>query len=398
MIPRTTQLALALSLTLSIAALPHTAIADEAHASALDEVRIEREVAFRHLTVLTLRRDRPRRALAAANSTVVVSPRGPELSLGTLGPARPESLAVRNTSDRTIALVPGRYARGPEDDFVLTRHRVVRPDATLELAVTEASTEGGSTRPELLHAIAPPHLRFPAITRGGQAEVRETVQRWGRALDLDEDTGRISAVGLSEHELLRDHRDAYRERLERTLTAGPGAEVVGYVAFFGDDPAVLELYDSSDDLQRAWPSAAGALAVEASLIEATTGAVASAATEARWKLHEDRTRELLASLGQANVDREDRSRRHVSLRLTVPRGAAVALADEDDRHLHLLYLRDPAERSVAPLVDDFDPAEAARRARSTGEERRILERRGARTDGPRDIEGRSRAPNTDPGR
>lgn len=375
-----TRTPLTIALTVAALAAP-TALADQAHEplpALLEDVEVHDGLHYRHLTVFPICRPVALRRPSSLELSTGTALR--DLELRTPGATRPESLHARNRGTRTVATVPGQYLRGPQDDFAVTRYRVVASGDIDELEASEVSLEGGDTRPEWLSALAPPVLRHAAISRGGASEMRETVQTWTRSLRVEGD--RPSAVGLGDDERLRLQRDRYRLELVTPTATDPDFDCVGYVAYFGEDLTAFELYDGAESFTAAWPAIEESLATEAALIELTS------LVRPRAELDEQTWSELRATavttlddLRKASPDDDRLDDGHVELRVGLRDGIALAVVDRDDVAKHVLYVRDPAERAVVPAIDDFDPAEAANRGRATQEEQRLLDRKGKRDAG-----------------
>lgn len=314
---------------------------------------------------------------------------------GLAGATEPALLAVGRISAATksrveaVSFVPepalvleGDVLRTPTSDQVVTEDALLHRGKPAEISVTRISLEvdedPASAESVFVGEVLPSPLRYLVMTKAPGAALRAAAQTWADDVKLATPRRSPAELGVAEHVVKRyaDYKRALAQ-LPRPM-AGSGRELVGVVALLDGDLASIETFADGELFRRAWPKLLTAIAAEAVAGEARQDLldepVATPADPDRFVAD---VKKKILGLFAAKCETRDvpEGAKRLDVAMDAASVKALVLGDAA-RIVHFVLVTDPARRGEKPDDESPDPAEAARKARQTEEEKRLLERRG----------------------
>jgi hypothetical protein len=303
------------------------------------------------------------------------------LAVGRLSAAAKSRVEALSLAPEPALVLEGDVLRTPTSDLVVTEDALLHRGQPAEVHVTRISLEvdedPAAAESVFVGEVLPSPLRYLVMTKAPGASLRAAAETWADDVKLATPRRSPAELGAAEHVVKRytDYRRALAE-LPRPA-AGSGRELVGVVALLDGELASIETFADGELFRRAWPKLLTAIAAEAVAGEVRQNlleeAVATPADPDRF-LADVKKRVLALFAAKCEVrDVPERARR-LDISMDAASVKALVLGGES-RIVHFVLVTDPARRGEKPDPESPDPAEAARKARQTEEEKRLLERR-----------------------
>lgn len=311
---------------------------------------------------------------------------GPEeVAFGRMSVAVRSRVEVASFAPGAALLLEGDVLRTPTADLVVTSSVMLPAGETAEVPVERVSRESEpdarTVETRELGPVLPSALRYLVLAKTPGAGLRAECDRWADLVRLD--TPRRSPAELSSSKLVAARAADYRKRFATLGVPGGAAdrEVVGYALLLDGDFAAMETFGSAAGFAAAWPRVLEGIAAEAVALEAENGLLdadlADPADPDRFLADvKKRLLDVFAARPSVRDLAGSRARRY---ELDVPRAIVRAVVLPGDRVEHFVLIVDPTRRAQKPSGEGVDLAAARRKARPTGEEQRLLERRGQGT-------------------
>ena len=304
------------------------------------------------------------------------------LAVGRISPSAKTHVEAVSLAPEPMLVLEGDVLRTPTSDQVVTADALLHRGKPAEVPVTRVSRETPEdpalAESSFVGEVLPSPLRYMVMTHVPGAALRAAVETW--ADDVKLGTPRRSPAELGEPVHVATRYAEYRKvlgQLPRPLP-GSGRELVGVAALLDGDLASFETFSDAAQFRQAWPKLLAAIAAEAVTLEARqnllTENLAAPADPDRFVAG---VKQRLLALFAARGDDKDVPSGAKRLDLTVDAASAnLLLLGAESRVIHFVLVTDPARRDEKPDPEDPNLAAAARKARQTEEEKRLLERRG----------------------
>lgn len=303
------------------------------------------------------------------------------LAFGAIPDSSKPRAEVVSFAPEPLVFLAGDVVRVAEADFVVTHDLVAAagmPSHARLMRVseeTESDPLGAETR--MLGPVLPGALRYLLLTGQPGPAVRAACEKWAAEVRLS--TPRRSPAELGLAESIAKRVADYRKSLAAlpVPAVAAGQELVGCAFLLDGAFASMETFGTSALFAAAWPRLLDGIAVEAAVEEARQGLLgedlADPADPDRFLT--DLKKRLLDVFG-ARLDPSDVPEGARQFDIGLEGAVARALMVGESRVTHFVLVTDPARRAETPKDESPDLRAAARKARQTEEEKRLLERRG----------------------
>jgi hypothetical protein len=279
-----------------------------------------------------------------------------------------------------VVFLTGDVVRAPDTDFVVTRDSVVAAGKPSQVRLMRVSHQvepdplGAETK--TLGQVLPSALRYLVLSGEPGPAVREACEKW--ASDVRLTTPRKSPAELEIAESIAKRVADYRKSLASLPVPAVTAdqEVVGFAFLLDGGFASMETFGTGALFKAAWPRLLEGIAVEAAFEEAREGLLAEDLADPADpdRFLTDLKKRLLDVFG-ARLDPSEVPEGARRFDLGLDGAVADALVIGESRVTHFVLVTDPARRAEKKTGESPDPNAAARKARPTEEERRLIERR-----------------------
>ena len=284
------------------------------------------------------------------------------------------------------AVYAGDLLRTATADFAVVRTSLVPPGAPQQLHLVRVSHEiepdPKSAEPAMLGPVLPSALRYLLLTDASPVALRDTCDKWAAEVHLA--TPRRSPAELGAAEPIAKRVMDYRVHFAKGLPApaGAGREVVGCAVLLDGALVSVETYASGQLFASAWPRLLEGIAIEAAVQEVRENLLAEPLADPADPdrfLTGLKTRLLDVFGARTSASDVIDHGRQIEVQLDGAVANAFVLGDDPDaaerRVVHFVLVTDPSRRTDKPPTETPDPNAAARKARPTEEEKRLIERR-----------------------
>jgi hypothetical protein len=291
--------------------------------------------------------------------------------------SRPRAEVLSFSPESTVMLT-GDVLRTETADFAVAKDTVVpgaKPSQVPFVRISrEADADARFAEPVMLGQVLPSALRFVMLSDSPGAALREAADKWAAEVRLA--TPRRSPAELKTADLIAKRVADYRRAFASLPKPGPDREIVGCAVLVDGALASFETFGSGKMFTDAWPRLLEGAATEAAVEEVRANLLdadlADPADPDRFL--SDLKRRLLGVFGARTRESDvaDEGREYT---LSLENAVANALVIGDDRVVHFVFVTDPAHRADKGPGESPDPRAAARKARPTEEEQRLIDRR-----------------------
>jgi hypothetical protein len=291
--------------------------------------------------------------------------------------AKPRADVVSFAPEATV-LLAGDVLRTETADFAVSKDTVVpgtKPSQVPLVRIShEVDADAKFTEPATLGEVLPSALRYAMLLDVPGPGLRELADRWAAEVRLA--TPRRSPAELGAAELIAKRVADYRHAFTALPKPAGDREIVGCAVLVDGALTIFETFGSGKMFTEAWPRLLEGVATEAAVeevrLDLLAGDLAAPADPDRFLT--ELKRKLLDVFG-ARTRETDVVEEGREFTLSLDGAAARALVLGDERVVHFVLVTDPAHRADKGPGEGFDPLAAARKARPTEEEKRLLDRR-----------------------
>jgi len=291
--------------------------------------------------------------------------------------AKQRADVVSFTPEPTV-LLTGDVVRTETADYAVSKDTVVPGTNPSQVPLVRISKEVDAdpkyAEPAMLGPVLPSALRYAMLLDVPGPGLRDLAERW--ATDVRSVTPRRSPAELGTAELIAKRVSDYRHSFAALPKPAADREIVGCAILVDGALAIFETFGSGKMFAEAWPKLLEGAATEAAVEEVRLNLLGSDLADPADpdRFLTELKRKLLDVFG-ARTKETDVLEEGREFTLALDGAAARALVLGEDRVVHFVLVTDPAHRADKAPGEGFDPLAAARKARPTEEEKRLLDRR-----------------------